>query len=76
MWGSPEQTMKKQRNIAIILAGGSGQRFGSALPKQFLPFAALKEYPDALRREEERFAADPENYGDAVCDAAFEAEEI
>ena len=39
MWGSPEQTMKKQRNIAIILAGGSGQRFGSALPKQFLPLA-------------------------------------
>ena len=31
--------MKKQRNIAIILAGGSGQRFGSALPKQFLPLA-------------------------------------
>ncbi len=38
--------------------------------KQFLPFAALKEYPDALRREEERFAADPENYGDAVYGAA------
>lgn len=31
--------MKKQRNIAIILAGGSGQRFGAALPKQFLPLA-------------------------------------
>jgi len=26
-------------NIAVILAGGSGQRFGSALPKQFLPLA-------------------------------------
>ena len=39
MWGRLEQTMKKQRNIAVILAGGSGQRFGSALPKQFLPLA-------------------------------------
>ena len=26
-------------NIAVVLAGGSGQRFGSALPKQFLPLA-------------------------------------
>ena len=39
MWGRLEQTMKKQRNIAVILAGGSGQRFGSALPKQFLSLA-------------------------------------
>ena len=31
--------MKKQRNIAVILAGGSGQRFGAELPKQFLPLA-------------------------------------
>ncbi|MBP5496445.1 MAG: 2-C-methyl-D-erythritol 4-phosphate cytidylyltransferase [Bacteroidales bacterium] len=31
--------MMKQQNIAVILAGGSGQRFGSALPKQFLPLA-------------------------------------
>ena len=29
----------KNKNIAVILAGGSGQRFGSALPKQFLPLA-------------------------------------
>lgn len=27
------------KNIAIILAGGTGQRFGSALPKQFLHLA-------------------------------------
>lgn len=27
------------KNIAVVLAGGSGQRFGSALPKQFLPLA-------------------------------------
>ena len=39
MWGRPEQIMMKQQNIAVILAGGSGQRFGSALPKQFLPLA-------------------------------------
>jgi 2-C-methyl-D-erythritol 4-phosphate cytidylyltransferase len=31
--------MKKSTNIAVILAGGSGQRFGTALPKQFLPLA-------------------------------------
>lgn len=31
--------MRDITNIAIILAGGSGQRFGSALPKQFLPLA-------------------------------------
>ena len=39
MWGRVEQIMMKQQNIAVILAGGSGQRFGSALPKQFLPLA-------------------------------------
>ena len=26
-------------NIAVVLAGGSGQRFGAAFPKQFLPLA-------------------------------------
>lgn len=31
--------MKKQLNIAVILAGGTGQRFGSELPKQFLSLA-------------------------------------
>ena len=31
--------MNNITNIAIILAGGSGQRFGTALPKQFLPLA-------------------------------------
>lgn len=31
--------MKKITNIAVILAGGSGQRFGTALPKQFLSLA-------------------------------------
>lgn len=39
MWGRPEQAMKNSTNIAVILAGGSGQRFGTALPKQFLPLA-------------------------------------
>jgi len=39
MWGRLEQTMNNITNIAVILAGGSGQRFGSALPKQFLPLA-------------------------------------
>lgn len=32
-------TMNNIKNIAVVLAGGSGQRFGSALPKQFLPLA-------------------------------------
>lgn len=27
------------KNIAVVLAGGSGRRFGAALPKQFLPLA-------------------------------------
>ena len=31
--------MDNIKNIAVILAGGSGQRFGSELPKQFLPVA-------------------------------------
>ena len=31
--------MNNITNIAVILAGGSGQRFGSDLPKQFLPLA-------------------------------------
>ncbi len=31
--------MNSIRNIAVILAGGNGQRFGTALPKQFLPLA-------------------------------------
>lgn len=28
-----------RKNVAVVLAGGSGQRFGTALPKQFLPIA-------------------------------------
>jgi len=31
--------MKKITNIAVVLAGGSGQRFGYSLPKQFLQIA-------------------------------------
>lgn len=31
--------MNDIQNIAVVLAGGSGQRFGAALPKQFLPLA-------------------------------------
>ena len=30
------------RNIAIILAGGTGQRLGDAVPKQFLKVAGKK----------------------------------
>ena len=30
---------KNGLNVAVVLAGGSGQRFGTALPKQFLPLA-------------------------------------
>lgn len=35
-------TSKMSRNIAIILAGGSGGRFGAALPKQFVEVAGKK----------------------------------
>ena len=30
------------KNIAVILAGGTGQRLGEALPKQFLKVAGKK----------------------------------
>ncbi len=43
------------KNIGIILAGGSGQRMGNALPKQFLPLAGqtILEYSlDAFQRHE------------------------
>lgn len=30
------------RNIAVILAGGSGQRLGENIPKQFLKIAGKK----------------------------------
>ena len=39
MGDNDEIIMNNITNIAVILAGGSGQRFGSALPKQFLPLA-------------------------------------
>ena len=34
-----EDNKNHTKNIAVVLAGGSGQRFGAALPKQFLPLA-------------------------------------
>lgn len=40
------------RRFAIIVAGGSGRRFGGALPKQFLPLAGSP----VLRRSVEAFA--------------------
>lgn len=43
------------KNIAVVLAGGSGQRFGAALPKQFLPLAGrtVMEYSvEAFERNE------------------------
>ncbi len=33
------ESNKSGLNIAVVLAGGSGQRFGTTLPKQFLPLA-------------------------------------
>lgn len=47
--------MNNIRNIAVVLAGGSGQRFGAALPKQFLPLAGrtVMEYSvEAFERNE------------------------
>lgn len=34
--------MDKIKNVAVILAGGSGQRLGDALPKQFIKIAGKK----------------------------------
>lgn len=35
------------KNVAIVLAGGTGSRFGGAIPKQFMPLSgrAVIEYP-------------------------------
>ena len=38
------------RKFAIIVAGGSGTRFGSALPKQFLPLAGLPVLMHTVRK--------------------------
>src|SRR5580692_10476358 len=48
--------VRVMRTVAVVLAGGSGQRFGSGLPKQLLPLtgrtllehsvAAFEEAPD------------------------------
>ena len=47
---------KKWRNngimkkYAIIVAGGSGTRFGSAMPKQFLPLAGVPVLMHTVRK--------------------------
>ncbi|MGN1237507.1 MAG: NTP transferase domain-containing protein, partial [Muribaculaceae bacterium] len=38
------------RKFAIIVAGGSGTRFGSAMPKQFLPLAGLPVLMHTVRK--------------------------
>ena len=45
----------KRRNLAIVLCGGSGERFGSTLPKQFLSFGGkpLCYYPLAALNDHE-----------------------
>ena len=58
MWGRLEQIMMKQQNIVVILAGGSGQRFGSALPKQFLPLAGKTVIEYSVRAFEKCDAID------------------
>lgn len=50
--------MNKTTNIAVILAGGSGQRFGTALPKQFLPLAGKTVIEHSIEAFEECAAID------------------
>ena len=38
------------KNYAVIVAGGSGHRFGSALPKQFLPMCGKPVLMHTLER--------------------------
>jgi 2-C-methyl-D-erythritol 4-phosphate cytidylyltransferase len=45
-------------NIAVILAGGSGQRFGTALPKQFLPLAGKTVIEHSIEAFEQCAAID------------------
>ena len=44
------------KNVAVILAGGSGKRLGSSLPKQFLELAGKKiiEYSISVFEENQR----------------------
>lgn len=50
--------MTKIRNIAVILAGGSGQRFGSALPKQFMPLAGKTVIEHSIEAFEQNIGID------------------
>lgn len=45
-------------NVAVVLAGGSGQRFGAALPKQFLPLAGKKVIEHSISAFEQCAAID------------------
>ena len=38
------------KKFAIIVAGGSGTRFGSAMPKQFLPLAGVPVLMHTVRK--------------------------
>ena len=40
------------KNIALILLGGSGKRFGGEVPKQFLRRNNIPIYIDAIRKYE------------------------
>lgn len=50
--------MSDIKNIAVILAGGSGQRFGTALPKQFLPLAGKTVIEHSIEAFEQCAAID------------------
>ena len=50
--------MNNIRNIAVILAGGSGHRFGTALPKQFLPLAGKSVIEHSIEAFEKCAAID------------------
>lgn len=50
--------MSDIKNIAVILAGGSGQRFGTALPKQFLPLVGKTVIEHSIEAFEQCAAID------------------
>src|SRR5256885_11158821 len=37
--GGPAGRVRVMRTVAVVLAGGSGERFGTPVPKQLLPLA-------------------------------------
>lgn len=50
--------MENRKNVAVVLAGGSGKRFGTTLPKQFLPLAGKTVIEHSIEAFEQCAAID------------------